>query len=73
MGGRPTGSGTNLARYSLSGALTQPLGYSADGQVLYLPSGAEFVTGASYGLKLASNDGTLIRKLPVPGTSSEHL
>jgi hypothetical protein len=70
VGGRLTGSGTDLARYSLSGALTQPLGNSTDGQVLYEPSGAGFLTGASYGLRLASNGGALIRKLPVPGTSS---
>ena len=70
VGGRLTGSGTDLARYSLSGGLTQPLGNSTDGQVLYEPSGAGFLTGASYGLRLASNGGALIRKLPVPGTSS---
>jgi TolB protein len=35
-----------------------------------MPSGTDFVTGTSYGLKLASNSGAQIRKLPVPGTSA---
>ena len=70
VAGQPSGSGTSLARYSLSGQLLQPLGYSADGQVLYAPSGVEFLTGTSRGLKLVSNDGALIRNLPVPGTSA---
>jgi hypothetical protein len=69
VAGQPSGSGTSLARYSLSGQLLQPLGYSADGQVLYAPSGLEFLTGTSHGLRLVSNDGALIRNLPVPGTS----
>ncbi len=66
VAGRPSGNGTILARYNLSGRLVQSLGYSADGQVLYTPSGTEFVTGASRGLKLVSNRGSLIRTLPVP-------
>ena len=70
VAGRPAGSGTHLARYTLSGRLARPLGYSADGQVLYLPSGTEFVTGISNGLKLVSNNGAQIRKLTVPGTSA---
>ena len=70
VAGRPSGTGTILARYSLSGRLVQSLGYSADGQVLYAPSGAEFATGASRGVKLVSNRGSLIRTLPVPGTSA---
>ena len=70
VAGHPAGSGTILARYSLSGRLVRSLGYSADGQVLYTPSGTEFVTGTSQGLKLVSNGGTLIRNLPVPGTSA---
>jgi hypothetical protein len=70
VAGQPAGSGTSLARYSLSGRLARPLGYSADGQVLYTPSGTGFVTGTSYGLKLVSNSGAQIRELPVPGTSA---
>jgi hypothetical protein len=70
VAGRLSGSQTILARYSLSGRLTRSLGSSADGAVLYEPSGAAFVTGTSSGLKLVSNGGTLIRKLPVPGTSA---
>jgi len=68
VAGRPSGTGTILARYSLSGRLVQSLGYSADGQALYAPSGTEFATGASRGVKLVSNRGSLIRTLPVPGT-----
>ena len=67
---RLSGSQTILARYNLSGRLTRSLGSSTDGVVLYEPSGAAFVTGTSSGLKLVSNGGTLIRKLPVPGTSA---
>jgi len=70
VGGQVSGTGTSLARYSLSGRLVQGLGYSADGQVLYAPSGTEFVTGAGGGLKLVGNDGALIRNLPVRGTSA---
>jgi len=70
VAGRTSGSQTILARYDLSGHLTRSLGWSADGAVLYEPTGAAFVTGTSSGLKLVSNDGPLIRKLPVPGTSA---
>jgi hypothetical protein len=70
VAGRLSGSQTLLARYSLSGRLTRPLGSSADGAVLYEPSGAAFVTGTDSGLKLVSNGGALVRKLPVPGTSA---
>jgi hypothetical protein len=70
VGGQVSGTGTSLARYTLSGSVLQRLGYSADGQALYAPSGAEFVTGSSNGLKLVSNGGTLIRNLPIPGTTA---
>jgi TolB protein len=70
VGGRLSGSLTSLARYTLSGRLTHSLGTSTDGAVLYQPSGAEFLTGASHGLKLVSNNGTQIRKLPVPGATT---
>ena len=70
VAGQPAGSGTSLARYSLSGRLAHPLGSSADGQVLYTPSGTDFVTGTSSGLKLVDNNGAQIRELPVPGTST---
>ena len=70
VGGRQSGSLTSLARYTLSGRLAHSLGTSTDGTVLYRPSGTEFVTGASHGLKLVSNDGTQIRTLPVPGTAA---
>jgi hypothetical protein len=68
---RLSGSQTLLARYDLSGRLTRSLGSSADGAALYQPSGAGFVTGTSSGLKLVSNGGTLVRKLPVAGTSAD--
>jgi len=70
VAGQPSGTGTSLARYTLSGRLASPLGYSADGQVLYAPSGTEFVTGTGNGLKLVSNSGVLLRRLPIPGTSA---
>jgi hypothetical protein len=70
VGGRLSGSLTSLARYTLSGRLAHSLGTSTDGLALYQPSGTEFLTGTSHGLKLVSNDGTLIRTLPVPGTST---
>ena len=70
VAGHLSGSSTILARYDLSGRLTRSLGSSADGAVLYQPSGAGFVTGTSSGLKLVSNGGTLVRKLPVAGTSA---
>ena len=70
VGARPSGNGTVLARYSLSGRLVQSLGYSAGGGALYAPSGVEFVTGTGRGLKLVSNRGSLIRQLPVPRTSA---
>jgi len=70
VAGRPSGNNTSLARYTLSGRLTHSLGTSTDGTVLYQPSGTEFLTGASHGLKLVSNDGAPIRTLPVPGTTT---
>jgi TolB protein len=70
VAGRPSGNNTSLARYTLSGRLAHSLGTSTDGTVLYQPSGTEFLTGASHGLKLVSNEGTPIRTLPVPGTTT---
>src|SRR6201985_2547133 len=64
VGTRPSGTRTILARYSLSGRLGQSLRLSAGAR--YSPSGTEFVAGASRGVKLASNRGSLIRQLPVP-------
>ena len=70
VGSRPSGNGTIVARYNLSGRLVQSLGYFSGGQPLYAPSGTEFAAGASHGIKLVSNRGSLIRQLPVPGTSA---
>jgi hypothetical protein len=70
VAGRPSGNNTSLARYTMSGRLAHSLGTSTDGTVLYQPSGTEFLTGASHGLKLVSNNGTQIRTLPVPGTTT---
>ena len=67
VGTRPSGNGFVEGRYSLSGRLLQPLG---SGGALYTPSGTEFAAGASHGIKLVSNRGSLIRQLPVPGTSA---
>src|SRR5580704_1389750 len=71
VGSRLSGSLTSLARYTLSGRFAHSLGTSAVGLVLYQPSGTEFLTGASHGLKLVSNDGAQIRSLPVPGASAD--
>lgn len=70
VAGRPSGNNTSLARYTLSGRFTHSLGTSTDGTVLYQPAGTEFLTGASHGLKLVSNNGMQIRNLPVPGTAA---
>lgn len=70
VGGRLSGSLTSLARYTLSGQFIHSLGTSTDGLALYQPSGTEFLTGTSHGLKLVSNNGTQIRNLPVPGTTA---
>jgi hypothetical protein len=67
VGSRPSGNGTIVARYNLSGRLVRSLGYFSGGQPLYAPSGTEFAAGASHGIKLVSNRGSLIRRLPVPG------
>jgi hypothetical protein len=67
VGTRPSGNGFAEGRYSLSGRLLQPLG---SGGALYTPSGTEFAAGASRGVKLVSNRGSLIRQLPVPGTTA---
>ena len=63
VGTRPSGNGFAEGRYSLSGRLLQPLG---SGGALYTPAGTEFAAGASHGIKLVSNRGSLIRQLPVP-------
>ncbi len=47
VGSRPSGNGTIVARYSLSGRLVQSLGRFDGGQPLYAPSGTEFAAGAS--------------------------
>ncbi|MGH3202654.1 MAG: hypothetical protein ACRDP5_11490 [Streptosporangiaceae bacterium] len=70
VGSSLTGNTTNLARYTLSGRLARSLGTSADGVALYQPSGAGFLTGAGHGLKLVSNNGALIRSLPIAKTSA---
>ena len=67
VGTRLSGNSTIVARYSLSGRLLQSLG---SGGALYTPSGTEFAAGTSHGIKLVSNRGSLIRQLPVPGTSA---
>ena len=67
LGSRLSGNDTIVARYSLSGRLVQSLG---SGGALYAPSGTEFAAGASHGIKLVSNRGSLIRQLPMAGTSA---
>jgi TolB protein len=67
LGSRLSGNDTIVARYSLSGRLVQSLG---SGGALYAPSGTEFAAAASHGIKLVSNRGSLIRQLPIAGTSA---
>jgi hypothetical protein len=67
LGSRLSGNDTIVARYSLSGRLVRSLG---SGGALYAPSGTEFAAGASHGIKLVSNRGSLIRPLPIAGTSA---
>ena len=61
-----TGDVEALARFDLNGRLAARLGSSVNGQALYTADGTAFVTAADRGVKLVSNNGALIRQLPVP-------
>jgi hypothetical protein len=58
-----------LQRYSLAGKLQRTLAtvYNGDEVAAYQPDGAALAGSRKNGLELISNDGAVIRKLPVPG------
>jgi TolB protein len=57
-----------LQRYSLTGRLQRSLATISDlGQIAYQPAGAQLAAGSLRGLELVSNQGGVIRSLPVPG------
>jgi hypothetical protein len=65
------GSKLTLERYSLAGQLQTTLATVSDlGQVAYQPRGTEIAAGALRGLELISNQGGVIRSLPVPGAKN---
>jgi TolB protein len=68
--GTPTSldSKITLLRYNLAGQLQKALAtVTGLGQVAYQPAGAEIAAGSLRGLELISNQGGVIRSLPVPG------
>ncbi len=68
--GTPTSleSKITLQRYNLAGQLQKTLATVTDlGQVAYQPAGAQIAAGSLRGLELISNQGGVIRSLPVPG------
>jgi hypothetical protein len=70
LGWRQVGSRIQLARYSLTGALTKILATGASaGAAVYSDSGTTLAIGADRGLQLVSNSGGVIRTLPVAGTA----
>jgi hypothetical protein len=71
LGIRPAGkSGTQLARYTLTGRLAKVLSTGPDEfSAVYSPSGATLAVGGAGGVHLVSNDGGVLRRLPVPGVT----
>jgi hypothetical protein len=64
-------STVTLQRYSLAGKLQSSLATIRDlGQVAYAPTGAEIAAGSRHGIALVSNEGGVIRSLPVPGAQN---
>ena len=70
LGVRTTGQVATLARYSLTGKLVKVLAtsnaYTISGA--YTADGRTLAVSGSTGLRLISNAGGVIRRLPVPGT-----
>jgi len=68
-------SALTLSRYDLSGSLQQsyPTTFSAvgnySGSVISTPDGTQLVMGATSGLALVNNNGTVAAQLPVPGAT----
>jgi hypothetical protein len=70
LGSRWLGTRQQLARYSLTGAVTKILATGPDaGAGEYTDDGTALAVGAARGLQLVSNSGAVIRSLPVAGTS----
>jgi hypothetical protein len=70
LGSRQAGSRTQLARYSLTGALAKVLTAGPGvGGAVYSGSGTTVAVGANRGLHLVSNAGGVIRTLPASGTA----
>jgi TolB protein len=70
LGWREVGSREQLARYSLTGAVTKILATGTDvGAGVYSGNGTTLAVGAARGVQLVSNSGAVIRSLPVAGTS----
>lgn len=69
VGAVPAGTAGNLwadGLFSQAGALIRPLGSYRGLGVLYSASGRTFVAAGQHGLELVSNQGTVIRQLPIP-------
>jgi hypothetical protein len=70
LGWRQAGARQQLARYSLTGALTRVLAAGPGvASAMYSASGTTLAAGTSRGLELVSNSGGVIRALPVAGTT----
>jgi hypothetical protein len=70
LGFRTEKSGFELARYRLDGELAKELVPDAQTDTaVYSPSGATLAVGARRGVWLVSNDGGVIRTLPIPGAT----
>jgi hypothetical protein len=71
LGWRRAGSRFQLARYRLTGRLARVLAVGADDfTAVYSPAGATLAVAGATGVQLVSNDGGVIRVLPVPGTGA---
>jgi TolB protein len=70
LGWRQVGARQQLARYSLTGAVTKILATGPDAAAaVYSGDGTTLAVGAARGVQLVSNSGAVIRSLPVAGTS----
>jgi hypothetical protein len=71
LGWRRAGSRFQLARYRLTGRLARVLAVGADDfTAVYSPAGATLAVAGATGVQLVSNDGGVIRALPVAGTGA---
>ena len=68
---RQAGSRAQLARYRLTGQVARVLATGArDYTAVYSPAGATLAVAGAKGVQLVSNNGGVIRALPVPGTGA---